>query len=91
MRTGHFVHDCAWPAADAGSQCTDSDQCQGVCELPERMFDRTSSAGVVVLRLKADEPRPIIGVCSSFRNRAKPLNCTIHLREGEVTAESCAE
>jgi hypothetical protein len=98
-RVGNFIYACAWPTNDNGSTCSDSSECEGVCELPEsaydigsstvKLSDGTTSQPVRILRVKIGDN--LQGVCSSQRFKDKPTNCTLLIAQGKVTSTECIE
>jgi hypothetical protein len=98
-RVGNYIYACAWPTNDNGRTCSDSSECEGVCELPESAYDislstvkhtdGTTSQPVRILRVKIGDN--LQGVCSSLRFKGKPTNCTLLIAQGKVTSTECIE
>ena len=79
---------CAWPTSDSGKACTDSSDCQGICNLPSSAYD-SSAASVPILKMRAGEK--LTGVCSSERSEINAPNCVPYLENGEVRFARCVD
>lgn len=89
-RTAHFISSCEWPAADAGKACSDNKECEGRCDPPMEPPDPTPGA-VQMIKFRLPKSGPIVGTCSSFRTRGKPLNCTFYLVKGRIEGGHCID
>jgi hypothetical protein len=89
-RAAHFIASCEWPATDAGKACSDNKECEGRCDPPMEPPDPTPGA-IQVLKFRLPESGPIVGTCSSYRTRGKPLNCTFYLVKGRIEGGHCID
>jgi hypothetical protein len=90
VRDGHFIASCTWPASDAGKACSDNDECEGRCDPPMEPSDPTPGA-IQVLKFRLPQSGPIVGACSSYRTRGKPLNCTFYMVKGRIEGGHCID
>ncbi len=95
-----FVRVCAWPAADAGKACSDSRECEGICEIPPEAYRTISSRPEESLPdAPVSErvwliPKPdsaIVGRCSALRTQIKAPNCTAYVADGKVAVAGCID
>ena len=90
VRDGHFIASCTWPASDAGKACSDNKECEGRCDPPTEPPDPTPGA-IQALKFRLPASGPIVGTCSSYRTRGKPLNCAFYLVKGRIHNGNCIE
>ena len=94
-----FIQVCAWPTTDAGKACSDSRDCQGICEIPDSAYGNaspTSDAGAddptstrILLIPKPDSP--ITGACSSLQSDINKPNCSAYVAGGKVAIAGCID
>jgi hypothetical protein len=93
-----LLHVCARPAIDAGRACSDSRECQGICELPESAYSRPAATADIApvppstrVRLIPKPGTSIVGECSALWSEIKAPNCTAYVANGKVALAGCAD
>lgn len=83
---------------DAGQACTDDAQCRALCVPRDDAYasgDCTNASGAVVCsarrRLLVREGDTLAGICAAPAPDARPANCTVHIVEGRLVIEGCAD
>ena len=71
---------CSWPTKDAGKSCTDSKQCEGICNPPP---SATKGRGIAVLE------GDVVGVCSATQLPTKRPNCEAYIENGRMKLAAC--
>jgi hypothetical protein len=83
-----FIQVCAWPTTDAGKNCSNSRDCQGICEIPDNAYGNASEISDAAsandptstrIRLIPKPDSPITGVCSSLQYGTKKPNCSAYV------------
>jgi hypothetical protein len=92
-----FVYVCTWPSTDKGKACTDSKDCEGICEAPDSAYevigeegkDSSGSTLQPIKVLRAHVGDSLVGVCSSIRTEGKSINCSEFVSNGKLTLSQC--